>query len=66
MTEDDDEWTERLILATADGIDEWSETLLAELKRVSTNTLAGEKEAFVATPSAIERAIREHSAPDRA
>jgi hypothetical protein len=61
MTEDADEWTERLLIATADDVDEWSEILLAELKRVSTNALAGEAEAFAATPSAIERVIREHS-----
>jgi hypothetical protein len=62
MAEDTDEWTERLLIATADDIDEWIEKLLAELKRVSTRNLAGEREAFAAMPSAIERAIREHSA----
>jgi hypothetical protein len=60
MVEDADEWIERLLIATADDIDEWIEKLLAELKRVSTKVLAGEREAFAATPSAIERAIREH------
>jgi hypothetical protein len=62
MTEDTDEWTERFLIATADDVDEWSERLLAELKRVSTTALAGEEDAFAATPSAIERAIREYSA----
>ena len=61
MTEDADEWTERLLVATADDIDEWTEKLLMELKRVSTKNLAGERDAFVAMPSAIERAISEHS-----
>jgi hypothetical protein len=37
------------------------EKLLVELKRVSTKNLAGERDAFVAMPSAIERAISEHS-----
>ena len=59
MTEDADEWTERLLVATADDIDEWTEKLLVELKRVSTKNLAGERDAFVAMPSAIERAISE-------
>jgi len=62
MAEGTDEWTERLLIATADDIDEWREKLLAELKRVSTKNWAGGKEAFAAMPSAIERAIREHSA----
>jgi hypothetical protein len=62
MTEDTDEWTERLLIATADDVDEWSEELLAELKLVSTIALAGEEEAFAATPSVIERVITEHSA----
>jgi hypothetical protein len=61
MAEYTDEWTERLLIATADDIDEWSEKLLAVLKRVSTTALAGDEDAFTATPSAIERAIREHS-----
>src|SRR5262249_24211213 len=56
------EWTERVLIATADDVDEWSDKLLAELKRVSTNALAGEVDAFAATPSAIERAIGEHFA----
>jgi hypothetical protein len=62
MAEDTDEWTERLLIATADDVDDWSEQLIAELERVSTTTLAGEEDAFAATPSAIERAISDHSA----
>jgi hypothetical protein len=62
MAEHTDEWTERLLIATADDIDEWIEKLLAELKRVSTKNWAGEKEAFAAMPSAIERTISEHAA----
>jgi hypothetical protein len=62
MAGDTDEWTERLLIATADDIDEWREKLLAELKHVSTRNWASGKEAFAALPSAIERAIREHSA----
>jgi hypothetical protein len=62
MAEDTDEWAERLLVATADDIDEWPEKLLVELECVSTNALAGNEEAFAATPSAIEWAIREQSA----
>ena len=61
MAENTDDWIERLRIATADDIDQWVEGLLAELQLVSTTNLAGEREAFAATPSAIERAIREHS-----
>jgi hypothetical protein len=61
MAEDTDEWIERLRIATADDVDEWTEKFLAELKLVSTKNLAGEREAFAAPPSAIERVIREHS-----
>jgi hypothetical protein len=57
MTEDADEWTERLLVATADDIDEWTEKLLVELKRVSTKNLAGERDAFVAMPSASGQSV---------
>jgi hypothetical protein len=62
MAEDTDEWTERLLIATADDVEEWSEQLIAELKGVSTIALAGDEATFAAAPSAIERVIREHSA----
>lgn len=61
MVEDADDWIERLRIATADDIDEWVESLIAELQLVSTINVAGEREAFTATPTAIERVIRDHS-----